>query len=111
MPGNCGSTKSEGAPGTAIVSNPPLPVPILGIVPIPIGPAGTTRVTVQNSHTGVNNPIIRVRELGGAPLSGALLGPLQSVSFGGGDGALTALEVEGDPVFAATANVIYERRQ
>jgi len=95
-------TPVEGAPGNKIG-------PFAADVVVPIGPAvvvlaaapaGTRRVTVQNTSTG-GNKTFRVREMGGALGTGYLIDSLQSVAFGGADGAVARLEVEGGAVAAS----------
>jgi len=83
-------------------------VGIGAVVPLPVPPAGTIRMTVQ--ETGGNVAIrIRIRELGGAVGAGAVLGPLGSISFGGREGSIAALEAQGDPAIATAVAVIFER--
>ena len=91
----------SGFQGSRIGPTPPdLPVPAAGILPLFTIPGDTKMVTIQNTSkpTGfiLNDLYIRVREVGGLPGSGVVLGPLGSVSIGGGDGAWAALEVEAD---------------
>lgn len=111
MAGECAGSKTEGDPGQSLKCPAPIAVPALGVVPVPVSGAAVTRITVQNSTIAPAGGIIRVHELGGAPGGGALLKPLQAVSFGGADGSVVPLEVEGDPVNPTTFNVIYEKRQ
>jgi hypothetical protein len=96
-------------PGTIIAAQPDTPVTALGTSALPVPPAGTRRMTVQN--TGPTNSRIRVREVGGAAGSGILLTSLGSTSFGGADGALAALEAEDvtdTPGLATTVGVTFE---
>jgi hypothetical protein len=81
----CDGQLVEGNPGNRIAIPPDLPVGPAGVVPLPAIPAGTRRVTVQATYTTANT-FIRVRPVGGAVGSGAKLGPLGAISFGGADG-------------------------
>ena len=100
-------TLVEGSPGNKIKIPADFPVAALAVVALVPAAAGTRRVTVQQtSH--VAGVFVRVRPLGGAAGTGFVLGPLGSISFGGGDGGITTLEVEGDPVAPATVAIGFE---
>lgn len=100
-------TLVEGSPGNKVKIPPDFIVPALAVVPLALVAAGTRRVTVQQtSH--VAGVFIRVRPVGGVLGSGFVLGPLGSISFGGGDGGVTDLEVEGDPVAPSTVAIGFE---
>ena len=79
-------------PGTVIDTPPDTTVGVGATVPLPAIPAGTRRMTVQN--TGPAGTWIRVREAGGAAGAGKLLPRLGEYTYGGADGALEALEAE-----------------
>lgn len=79
-------------PGTKIVTPVDTTVGIGATVPLPAVPAGTRRMTVQN--TGPAGTWIRVRAVGGAAGSGKLMPRLGEFTYGGADGALENLEVE-----------------
>jgi hypothetical protein len=78
-----------GEPGASITTDVDTPIPAGPAVALPVAPAGTRRMTVQNVST-VAGTNIRVREVGG--VGGILLYPGGSTSFGGADGAIAALE-------------------
>lgn len=90
-------------PGTTIFTEPNTPVPA-GVVPLPVSPPGTTRVTCQN--VGPGGSVVIVRELGGTAGDGMQLTRYGSISFGGLGGSVAALEAEfvagpsGPPVIA-----------
>lgn len=81
-----------GAPGQTITTAPDVPVGIGATVPLTVAPAGTRRMTVEN--TGPAGSFIRVRRLGEAAGSGILLARFGVASYGGADGAIAPLEVE-----------------
>lgn len=81
-----------GSPGTVINAVPDTPVGALATVALPVPPAGTRRMTIQN--TGGSGSRIRVRQVGGPAGSGVLLTSLGSTSFGGADGAIAPVEAE-----------------
>lgn len=85
-------TLSSSAPGTVISTPADTAIGIGATVALPAIPAGSKRMTVQN--TGPAGSFIRVREVGGAAGSGVLLGRFSSVTYGGADGALAALEAQ-----------------
>ena len=96
-------------PGTVIAAQADTAVPALTIVPLPVAPAGTRRMTVQN--TGPAGSLVRIRQVGGAAGSGIKIGSLGSTSFGGADGAIAALEAEdvsGGAGVATTIGVTFE---
>jgi hypothetical protein len=98
----------EGSPGNKVGPfAPDVAVGIAAVVPLPAAPAGVRRVTVQNTTTTAGRTV-RVREVGGILGSGFLLDALQSVSFGGSDGAVALLEVEGNALFATTVTQGFE---
>jgi len=81
-----------GSPGSVIDAGADTTVNVGTTVPLPAIPAGTRRMTVQN--TGPAGTWIRVRKVGGAAGSGRLLPRLGEYTYGGADGAIAALEVE-----------------
>ena len=81
-----------GVPGQTITTMPDAPVGIGATVPLTAPPAGTRRMTVEN--TGPAGSFIRVRRLGEAAGSGVLLARFGVASYGGADGAVAPLEVE-----------------
>jgi hypothetical protein len=100
---------SPSPPGTIINSVPDTAVGALATVPLTAPPAGTRRMTIQN--TGPANSRIRVRQVGGAAGSGVLLTSLGSTTYGGADGALAALEAEdvtANPGQATTVGMTFE---
>ena len=102
-------TISPTPPGTVIDSVPDTAVGALATVALPVPPAGTRRMTIQN--TGPSNSRIRVRQVGGAAGSGVLLTSLGATSYGGVDGAIAALEVQdvtANPGQATTVGVTFE---
>lgn len=103
----CGGQLVEGNAGNRIAIPADIAIGPAAVVPLPAIPAGTRRVTVQATHTTLNT-FVRVRPVGGVIGSGAKLGPLAAISFGGGDGGLAALEVEGDAANPTTVAVIFE---
>jgi hypothetical protein len=98
---------SDVSPGTVITSPPDIIVGVAATVPLPVPPADTRRMTVQN--TGPAGSFIRVREIGGAAGAGTLLGRFSSRTFGGVDGAIAPLEVEEVVGTATTASIVFER--
>ena len=95
-----------GAPGTVIDAVPDTVVGINATVPLPVPPAGTRRMTIQN--TGGSGSRIRVRQVGGPAGSGVLLTSLGSTSFGGADGAIADVEAEDVAGIATTVGVTFE---
>lgn len=98
-----------GSPGNTIDAQPDTAVGALATVPLPVPPAGTRRMTIQN--TGAAGSRIRVRQVGGPAGSGILLTSLGSISFGGTDGAIAAVEAEdvtAAPGLATTVGVTFE---
>jgi len=97
-----------GGNGAIIDARADVAVGIGAVVPLAVPPAGTIRMTVQ--ETGGNPNIrVRIRQLGGPAGAGVVLGPLGSVSFGGREGSIAAVEAQGDPALATTVAVLFER--
>jgi len=94
-----------GVPGSSIVTAADTPVPAGPPVPLPVAPAGTRRMTVQNISAGAATEI-RVREVGG--VGGIALARLGSTSFGGADGAIAALEAVVSAGGPAVVGVTFE---
>lgn len=94
------------SPGTTIDAVPDTVVGIGATVPLPVPPAGTRRMTVQN--TGPAGSIIRVRQVGGPAGAGTKLTSFGSTSFGGADGAIAAIEAQEISGVATTVGVTFE---
>ncbi len=97
-----------GAPGNSLTTAPDTAIPIGTTQPLTAPPAGTRRMTVQN--TGPAGSFIRVRKVGEAVGSGVILARFGAASYGGADGAIAPLEAEdvsgavtGAPVVGAAA--------
>lgn len=100
----------SGSPGTIIDARADTAVGALATVALPVPPAGTRRMTIQN--TGPSGSRIRVRQVGGPAGSGVLLTSLGSTSFGGADGAIApvvAEDVTSAPGLATTVGITFER--
>lgn len=96
------------SPGTVIGPTPADTVIGIGAtVALPAIPAGTRRMTIQN--TGPAMTMIRVREVGGVAGAGIILVRFASITLGGNDGALAAMEAEEVAGVATTATVLFER--
>jgi hypothetical protein len=80
------------APGVVITSPADTALPA-GVVPLPVPPVGTTRMTVQVT-AGDAATRVRVRELGGLAGAGVLLTLLASRVYGSDGGSVEPLEVE-----------------
>lgn len=93
-------------PGATITTSPDTVVGIGATVPLPAPPAGTTRMTVQN--TGPSGSVIRVRELGGVAGAGIKLVIFAQETYGGEDGAIAPLEVEEVAGIATTVSIQFE---
>lgn len=103
------ASRVSGLPGTVIAAQVDTAVGAAAVaVPLPVTPAGTRRVTVQRTDNTANT-FIRVREVGGAAGAGLKLGPLGAVTFGGADGAVQDLEVDGDGANPTTVGVLFEQ--
>lgn len=87
-----GTVLVVGSPGTVITTSADAAVGIGATVALTVPPAGTRRMTVQN--TGPAGSFIRVREAGGAAGSGIILPRFGQETYGGSDGAIAALEVQ-----------------
>lgn len=79
-------------PGATVTSPADVAVGVGATVALPVPPAGTTRMIVQNSSGG--NTTLRVRELAGTAGAGFVLPRFGSREFGGEAGAIASLEVE-----------------
>lgn len=93
-------------PGTTITSPADTAVGIGATVALPVPPAGTRRMTVQN--TGPAGSLIRVREIGGAAGTGIILARFSSITYGGADGAIASLEVQDVAAIATSAAIQFE---
>lgn len=93
-------------PGATITTAPDTVVGIGATVPLPAPPAGTTRMTVQN--TGPSGSVIRVRELGGPAGAGIKLVIFAQETYGGEDGAIAPLEVQEVAGIATTVAIQFE---
>jgi len=93
-------------PGASITTPADTVVGIGATVPLPAPPAGTTRMTVQN--TGPSGSVIRVRELGGVAGAGIKLVIFAQETYGGEDGAIAPLEVEEVAGIATTVAIQFE---
>lgn len=103
------TVETIGKPGTTINAVADTAVGALATAPLPVPPVGTRRMTIQN--TGPAGSRIRVRQVGGPAGSGILLTSLGSISFGGADGAIAAVEAEdvtAAPGLATTVGVTFE---
>jgi hypothetical protein len=87
------ATVTPTPPGTVITSPADTPVGVAATVPLPVPPAGTTRMTVQVT-AGDATTRIRIREVGGVAGAGRLLTLLASTMYGQEGGAIAALEAE-----------------
>lgn len=83
---------TQGSPGATIATSADTAVGIGATVPLPAIPAGTRRMTIQN--TGPSGTFIRVREVGGGAGSGIILGRFSTITYGGEDGALDPIEAQ-----------------
>lgn len=97
---------SPSPPGTTITTVADTAVGVGVTAPLPAPPAGTTRMTVQN--TGPAGTLIRVREVGGPAGSGLILARYASVSYGGSGGAVDTLEVQDVAAIATTVAIQFE---
>jgi len=101
------------APGTTITTDPDVAIGAGLTVPLGVIPAGTRRMTVQN--TGPAGTWIRVREVGAAAGVGKLMPRLGEYTYGGSNGAVAQLEVQdvslavGGVAVPTTVAVQYER--
>lgn len=95
------------APGATIGPTPADVVVGVGATAILTAPpAGTSRMTVQN--TGPAGTLIRVRESGGLAGAGIILARFASISFGGDGGAVAPVEVEEVAGIATSATIMFE---
>lgn len=106
LPGPGGAIPVKGSPGATMSSSPVTAVGAFATVPLPVAPAGTRRMRVQN--VGSPGSVLRVREVGGPAGAGFLLVFTGPVEYGGLDGALTALEVEETAGVATSAMIQFE---
>ncbi len=95
------------APGTVITTAPDTVVGIGATVPLPVPPAGTKRMTIQN--TGPSGSVFRLRELGGVAGSGIKIVIFGQETYGGADGAIAPLEVEEVAGIATSVAIQFER--
>lgn len=77
-------------PGTVVTTAADTPVGVGLTVPLPVAPAGSNNMTVQNT-SGSAGTRIRVRELGGTPGAGVVLPRFSVRTF---EVTVAALEVE-----------------
>lgn len=102
-----GVIPTKGSPGATITSPADVVVGIGATVALPAVPAGSRRVTIQN--TGVTSgSIVRVREAGGAAGTGLKIPNFSTRTFGGADGAIGLLEVQEVSGVATTVATQYE---
>jgi hypothetical protein len=94
-------------PGTVITTSPDTLVPIAATVALPVPPANTRRMTVQN--TGPAGTMVRVREVGGPAGSGIILVRFAQETYGGSDGSIAPLEVQEIAGIATTVAIQFER--
>lgn len=98
---------SDATPGATVGPTPAdTAVGVGATVALPALPAGLRRFTVQN--VGPATSLIRVREVGAGAGRGAILARFASMTFGGTDGAIAALEVQEVAGIATAVTVIYE---
>lgn len=90
--GGGGAISVKGVPGVTITTEDDVAVAAGATEPLAVPPAGTRRMTVQN--TGPAGTWVRVREIGASPGMGRLLPRLGEATYGGADGAIGDLEVE-----------------
>jgi hypothetical protein len=88
-----GGGGAGGSPGDTITTSPDTTVASSATVALATPPAHTRRMTVQVTD-GDASTRIRIREAGGAAGSGIIISLLQSLVYGGADGAIGALEAE-----------------
>lgn len=95
-------------PGTVIAGAADTAIGAGATEPLPSPPAGTRRMTVQN--TGPSGSAIRVRAVGDPAGSGILLFLGGSATYGGADGALADLEAQdvSSPSVGATVATQFE---
>jgi hypothetical protein len=94
-------------PGTTISSPADTAVAAAGTAALPVPPAGTRRMTVQNT-TAAGASRMRIREAGGAAGTGMLLASLSSITYGGADGAIDSLEAQNVAGPAGTVAIQFE---
>lgn len=95
-------------PGTTITSPADTPVGAGLTVPLPVPPAGTTRMTVEVTDGDEDTTKVRVREVSGTAGAGRLLRLFGSTMFGGIDGAIAPLEVENTAGPDAEVSISFE---
>lgn len=93
-------------PGTTITTPADTVVGIGATVALPVPPAGTTRMTVQNNGPAATQ--VKVRETPGGAGDGPVLVRFGSITFGSPGGSIDALEVEEVAGIATTVSVTFE---
>ncbi|HXJ73110.1 MAG TPA: hypothetical protein VNM37_09655 [Candidatus Dormibacteraeota bacterium] len=93
--------------GTVITSPADTTVGIGATAPLPMPPAGTTRMTIEVTD-GDSTTRIRVREASGTAGAGRLLTLLGSTIYGGDGGAIAPLEVQNVVGPAAKVSISFE---
>jgi len=99
-----GVIKTNGTPTATITTAANTPVVGLAVA-LPVPPAGTKRMRVQN--VGGAGSRMRVREVGGPAGTGVQITRFGVQSFGGADGSIAALEADA-VVGAPVAAIIFE---
>lgn len=94
-------------PGTTITTAADVAVGAGATVPLTVPPAGTRRMTIQN--TGPAGSLIRVRAVGDPAGSGIILARFSSITYGGMDGAIDAVEVQEVAGVATSVSIQFER--
>ncbi len=100
-------TTSPPQPGTTITTPADVSLAPGATVSLPAIPSGTRRMTVQN--TGPAGTLVRIREVGAGAGRGVILPRFGFAVYGGGDGAIAALEAEEIAGIATTVAVQFER--
>lgn len=100
---------TKGQPGTVISGGPDTAIAASGTQPLPVAPATTRRMTIQN--TGPAGSMIRVRPVGDPAGSGILLFYGGTKEYGGADGAIAAMEAQdvSSPAIGATVATQFEQ--
>ena len=99
---------SDATPGTDITTQADTAIAPLATTALPVVPANTRRMTIQNTTTAGSSRL-RIREVGGVAGAGILLGNFSSITLGGSDGAVENMEAENVSGPAATVAVLFER--
>ena len=101
---SAGNVGTKAQPGTTITAGAnTTPAAVATALPVP--PAGTRRMTIQNiGNVGSES---QIREVSGTAGTGLVLARFASASFGGADGAIAAMECD-DTTLAPILSIVFE---